>query len=124
MKYLLQSLQYEYNDETNYLPEGGSGKPELIFSDKAAAEKKRDELDYEEMKDTCLNLYCYNLSELVRYSRDNNSAYIKLKSMGVLDEKSDSDYTTIDPNLSFEKYLELKKVLDLSFYTVTEVKEA
>jgi hypothetical protein len=66
--YIILRRNFEYNDEIN---EGGEGgEPVHVFTDKSKAQEKMDELELKAWREERLCDYCYNWSDISRFSSE------------------------------------------------------
>lgn len=114
--YVIQSIGYEYNDEVNYVPDGGGGHAVAVYFDEVAAKKKLMELEIKEWRRTEIGRYGYDIDEV----SDNVDEFEKaLEAIGV-------DYENwwdaeIPETATDEQIKNLIKYSNIRFYEVVQV---
>lgn len=78
--YIIQSIGYEYNDETYYKPEGGGGYPQAVLTDEVEAKKRMMELEIEEWRGQRIGHYGYDIDEVAENESEFEQA---LAAMGI-----------------------------------------
>ena len=78
--YIIQSIGYEYNDETYYKPEGGGGYPQAVLTDEVEAKKRMMELEIEEWRGQQIGHYGYDIDEVAENESEFEQA---LAAMGI-----------------------------------------
>ena len=122
--YVILKKGFEYNDEINYESDGGGGHPEKVFFKKEDAKKEILRLDIEEMKETDIEHYAYDIGDIVS-DVDGFKAYIKS-----LNEKYGApvgknqwdrpDEWRLNSKATDEESIEYMRFVNLSFYDLAE----
>jgi hypothetical protein len=115
--YIIQRLNWEYNDEVYHTSESGGGTPEKIYSDAQKAQDKCDELNAAEMSGLRIMEYGYDLDDVFRNSDKANAILAKLNAP--IPEDDNWDYQL--PKMTAAQYKKLAPCLNVKFFEVVEV---
>lgn len=114
--YVIQSIGYEYNDEVNYVPDGGGGHAVAVYFDEVAAKKKLMELDIKEWRKTDIGRYGYGIDGVSDNVREFEKA---LEAVGV-DSENWWD-AEIPETATDEQIKNLIKYSSIRFYEIVQV---
>lgn len=114
--YVIQSIGYEYNDEVNYVPDGGGGHAVAVYFDEVAAKKKLMELEIKEWRKTDIGRYGYGIDEIADNVREFEKA---LEAVGV-DSENWWD-AKIPETATDEQIKNLIKYSSIRFYEIVQV---
>lgn len=133
--YVLMEEGWEYNDETFFHPESGSGTPRKIYASLEAAEKERDRRNVESIRNLFTSgeasQYFYSFNDIILYeSRKNHAEMAKLEALtvkifgltiGEINDKLDErDGIAINPDVTDDDWLAFQSKLTLNFWDVVE----
>jgi hypothetical protein len=133
--YVLMEEGWEYNDETFFHPESGSGTPRKIYATLEAAEKERDQRNIKSIRNLFTTgearQYFYSFDDIVLYEvRKTHAEMAKLEALtvkmfgvtlGELDDKlNERDDIAVNPDVTDGDWLELQSKLTLNFWDVVE----
>ena len=111
--YIIQSIGYEYDDETYSKGEGGT--PEAIIIDREAAKKRMLELEIKSWRNECLGHYGYDLEDI---AKDEDKFEEALKDAGVDLEDSEMQIPT---GATDEQIMKLIKYSKIRFHEIIEI---
>lgn len=111
--YIIQSLGYEYDDET--YTRGDGGTPEAVIIDRNLAKKKMLELEIESWRNTCVGHYGYELDDIAKDEQKFSEA---LKDLGI---DSDDYEMEIPKEATDEQIMKLIKYSKIRFHEIIEI---
>lgn len=122
--YVILNKGYEYNDEIYSEPESGGGTPKKIFFTKSDAQKEVLKLNIEEMKETDIESYAYDLSDIVddieglrKFVESLDNKYGKPAPKNTWNRRGD---WTLNEKATEEESIKYMRQVNLSFYDIVE----
>jgi len=114
--YVVQSIGYEYDDETYYKSEGGGGHPQVVLTDEVLAKKRMMELEIKEWRGQRIGYYGYDIDEV---AVDESEFERALESMGLnLEDWFDIE---IPQTATDDQIKRLIKASRIRFYEIVEI---
>lgn len=136
--YVLMEEGWEYNDETFFHPESGSGTPRKVFATNEAAQKECDARNVESFRDLFTsgeaNQYFYSFDDVIPYNkRKDRDFMVKLESLcskifgttvsGINDALEDQESMEINEGATDEDWLAFQAMTTMNFWNVVEVEK-
>jgi hypothetical protein len=133
--YVLMEEGWEYNDETYFHPDSGSGTPTKVFGTQEAADVECNRRNLESLKkmfaEGDASQYFYNLTNIIIYSSRKDSDKVERLEELIqiifgcdIDQLNDQlDYQRkieANPDVSDTTWLEFQSMTTLNFWTVVE----
>ncbi len=133
--YVLMEEGWEYNDETFFHPESGSGSPRKVFTTQEAADKECQKRNIESLRELFesgeANQYFYNFDDILPYPDRKDKGYRnkleaiveKLFGMDVEslnDKLGDQQDVRAAADATDEDWLTFYNLVNLSFWNVVE----
>lgn len=122
--YIILRKRFEYNDEIYSQPDSGGGTPEKVFFTKEDAKQEILRLNIEEMKETDIEHYTYDIGDLVtdldgfkEYIKSLNEKYGKPTPKNQWDRP---DQYRLNSNATYEESSKYMRYVNLSFYELAE----
>jgi hypothetical protein len=122
--YIILNKGFEYNDEIYSEPESGGGTPKKVFFSKEEAKKEILRLNIQEMKETDIEQYTYDISDLVndvdeftKYVESLNTKYGKSIPKNSWDRPGEY---ALNNKATDEECIKYMKFVNLSFYELSE----
>jgi hypothetical protein len=137
--YVLMEEGWEYNDETFFHPESGSGTPTKVFPTQEAADTECNKRNVESIRELFTsaeaNQYFYNFKDIIPYDKKKDGEYMR-KLEGLLEKIFDLDIDSLNEKLdnqeeieptksaTDEDWLAFQSMVNLNFWNVVEVEKA
>lgn len=121
MKYIVQELGSEYNDEIYSLSD--SGIPLKIFKSRKKAQDYCDELTIQKLKSENIMEYGYNTSEIFKNIYEFVLAYNEIFDKKINNDNFYKREFSFPAKMTVEQYNEIKEFLKIKFYEVVECEE-
>lgn len=133
--YVLMEEGWEYNDETYFHPESGSGTPRKIFASHEAADKECDKRNVESFRELFTSgeavQYFYNFNDIIPYESRKDREYLaKIESLSqkifgltiddINEKLDDQEEVSPLPDASDADWSELLSLVNINFWDVVE----
>jgi hypothetical protein len=133
--YVLMEEGWEYNDETYFHPDSGSGTPTKVFETQEAADVECNKRNLDSLKEMFAegdaSQYFYNLTDIIVYSNRKDSDKVERLEEIIqiifgcdIDQLNDQlDFQRkieANPDVSDTTWLEFQSMTTLNFWTVVE----
>lgn len=137
--YVLMEEGWEYNDETYFHPESGSGTPTKAFATNEAAQKECDARNVESIRNLFTsgeaNQYFYSFNDIIPYTSKKDREFTnKLEGLcqkifgtgisGINDLLEEGDGVDINEGTTDQDWLDFQSMTTLNFWNVVEVEKA
>jgi hypothetical protein len=126
---------WEYNDETYFHPESGSGTPRKIFASHEAADKECDKRNVESFRELFTSgeavQYFYNFNDIIPYESRKDREYLaKIESLSqkifgltiddINEKLDDQEEVSPLPDASDADWSALLSLVNINFWDVVE----
>lgn len=133
--YVLMEEGWEYNDETYFHPESGSGTPRKIFASHEAADKECDKRNVESFRELFTSgeavQYFYNFNDIIPYESRKDREYLaKIESLSqkifgltiddINEKLDDQEEVSPLPDASDADWSALLSLVNINFWDVVE----